>query len=146
MAQISSTHQSKALIFFFSIKQILSWIFENFVGNRQTKFHILKFRVCVKCKHTLNLDSWNSLFLFSTNFQKSDWKSFSCQNRKSELLIDGLIISGSLQSFDVRKWQNKLSQNRNLSALLNFTSLFGAHLKFMVLFLHGRKTTRSSYF
>ena len=59
-------------------------------------------------------------------FSKIRLKSFSCQNRKSELLIDGLIISGSLQSFDVRKRQNKfckLSQNWNLGTLLNFTSL-----------------------
>ena len=118
--QIWLTHQSKALIFYFGMKKILSPIFENFVGNRQTKFHILKFRVC---KHTLNLNSWNLVCLFPTNFQKSDSKSFSCQNRKSELSIDGLIISGSLQSFDVRKRQNKfckISQNCNLSALLNF--------------------------
>ena len=42
-------------------------------------------------------------------------------------MIDGFIISGSLQSFDVRKRQNKfckLTQNCNLSALLNFTSLY----------------------
>ena len=47
VAQIWSTHQSKALIFYFGINKILSWIFENFVKNRQTKFHVLKFRVCV---------------------------------------------------------------------------------------------------
>ena len=33
--------------FLFWHKKILSWILENFVENRQTKFHILKFRVCV---------------------------------------------------------------------------------------------------
>ena len=47
VVQIWSPHQSKALIFYFGIKKILSWIFEHFFGNRQTKFHILKFRVCV---------------------------------------------------------------------------------------------------
>ena len=81
--------------------------------------------MCV-CKHTLNLNLWNLVCLFSTNFQKLDEKSFSCQNRKSDLSIDGLITSVSLQSFDDRKRQNKfwkLSQNCNLSALLNFTSL-----------------------
>ena len=31
----------------FGMKKVLSPIFESFVGNRQTKFHILKFRVCV---------------------------------------------------------------------------------------------------
>ena len=45
--QIWLTHQSKALIFYFGMKKVLSPIFESFVGNRQTKFHILKFRVCV---------------------------------------------------------------------------------------------------
>ena len=33
--------------FLFWHEKMLSWIFENFVENRQTKFHILKFRVCV---------------------------------------------------------------------------------------------------
>ena len=47
VAQIWSSHQSKALIFYFGIKKFLSWIFENFVEKRPTKFHILKFRVCV---------------------------------------------------------------------------------------------------
>ena len=58
---------------------------------------------------------------------KNPIQMFSCHNRKWELLIDGLILSGSLQTFDVRKCQNKfckLSQNCNLSALLNFTSLY----------------------
>ena len=73
VAQIWSTHQSKALIFYFGIKKIVSWIFENFVENRQTKFHILKFRVC---KHTLNLNSWNVLCLFPTKFSKLKLKIF----------------------------------------------------------------------
>ena len=47
VAQIWYTHQSKAMIFYFGMKKILRPIFENFVGNRQIKFHILKFRVCV---------------------------------------------------------------------------------------------------
>ena len=33
--------------FLFWHEKIFSWIFENFVENRQTKFHILKFMVCV---------------------------------------------------------------------------------------------------
>ena len=68
------------------MKKILSPIFKNFVDNIQTKFHILKFRVCVQTK--------------------SDSKSFLCQNRKSELLIDGLFISITLLTLDVRKRQN----------------------------------------
>ena len=38
---------SKALILYFGITNVLSRIFENSVKNRQTKFHILKFRMCV---------------------------------------------------------------------------------------------------
>ena len=53
-------------------KKFLSWVFENFVENRQTKFHILKFRVC---KHTLNLNSWNVLCLFPTKFSKIQLKN-----------------------------------------------------------------------
>ena len=83
---IWSTHQSKALLFYFGIKKFLSLSFENFVENRQTQFHILKFRVC---KHTLNLNSWNVLCLFPTKFSKIQLKKFFvCQNRKSELSID----------------------------------------------------------
>ena len=51
MAQTWSTHQSTALIFYFGMKKISSWIFDNFVENRQTKFHEFKFSVCV-CLHT----------------------------------------------------------------------------------------------
>ena len=80
------------------------------------------------CKHTLNLNSWNSLCLFPTKFLQIWLKNFfTCQNRKSELSIDGLIISGSIQNFDGRKRQNKFcktSQNCNLSALLISTSLY----------------------
>ena len=46
VAQIWSTHQSKALIFYLAWKNV-ELNFENFVENRQPKFHILKFRVCV---------------------------------------------------------------------------------------------------
>ena len=41
------THQSKALIFYFDMRKKLISYFENFVGNRQTKFHEFKLRVCV---------------------------------------------------------------------------------------------------
>ena len=50
VAQIWSAHQSKALIFYFGMRKILSWNFENFVGNRQSGFHKFKFSVCL---HTL---------------------------------------------------------------------------------------------
>ena len=71
--QIWFTHQSTALIFYFGMKKVFSPIFEGFVGNRQTKFHILKFRVC---KHTLNLNSWNVRCLFPTKFSKIRLKIF----------------------------------------------------------------------
>ena len=80
--------------------------------------------------YKLNFKIWNFVCLFPTKFSKIGLKTFSqlsCQNRKSELSIDRLIISGSLQRFDVRKRKNKfckISQNCNLSALLNFTFLF----------------------
>ena len=123
---IWSTHQSKALIFYFGIKKILSWIFENFVGNRQTKFHILKFSGGVNT-HTLNLNSWNVLCLFLTKFSKIQLQIFSWQNRKSELSIDGLIISVPLLTFGVgkrEKFSVKWVKKCTLSALLNFASLF----------------------
>ena len=63
---------------------------------------------------------------FPQNFQKMHSKLFWCQNRKSELSIDGLIISESLWSFGGRKRQNKfkkITKNCNLSAILNFRFL-----------------------
>ena len=123
MNQIWLTHQSKALIFYFDMKNFFNLIFKNLWKTDKVNFNKFKFNVCL---HTLNFKIWNLVCLFSTNFQKSDSKIFWCQNRKSELSIDGLIICGSLQSFVVRKRQNKfcnISQNCNLSALLNFASL-----------------------
>ena len=78
--------------FLFWHKKNLNCFFENFVENRQTKFHILKFRVCVLC-------------LFPTKFWKIQLKMFLWQNRKSQLSIDGLIISVPLLTFGVRKRQ-----------------------------------------
>ena len=77
-------------------------------------------------KHTLNLNSWNVLCLFPTKFSKIWFQIFSCQNRKSELSIDGLIISVPLLTFGVRKRKNfvvKSVKKCTLRALLNFASL-----------------------
>ena len=109
--------------FLFWHENILSWVFEDFVENRQTKFHILKFRVC---KHTLNFNLWNVLCLFPTKSSKTQLKIFPCHNRKLELSIDGLIISVPLLTFGVQKRQNfvvKWVKKCTLSALLNFPSL-----------------------
>ena len=64
---------------------------------------------------------------FPQTFQKSHSKFFSCQNRKSELSIDGLIIYVSHLNFDVGKHKNifvKFLEKPTLNALLNFASLF----------------------
>ena len=64
---------------------------------------------------------------FPQNFQKPDSKFFLCQKRKSELLIDGLIISVQLLTFSVRKRQKffvKWVKKCTLSALLNFASKY----------------------
>ena len=63
----------------------------------------------------------------SHKFSKIVCKNFFMPKIKSKLSIDELIVCGSLQSFVVRKRKNKFcktSQNCNLSALLNFTSLY----------------------
>ena len=75
VAQIWSTHQSKALIFYFDMKKILSRIFKNFVGNRQTKFHVLKFRVCVSTHYIWT--RYIHFVNFPQNFQKIESKFFS---------------------------------------------------------------------
>jgi len=72
------------------------------------------------------LNSWNVLCLFPTKFSKTRLQIFSCQNRKSELSIDGLIISVPFLTFGVRKRQKffvKWVKKCTLSALLNFASL-----------------------
>ena len=79
--------------------------------HTHTKFQNMKF--CLSVPHKL--------------FKNRTQKVFHAKNRKSELSIDGLIISRSRQSFDVRKRQNKfckIIQNCNLSTLLNFISLY----------------------
>ena len=55
--------------------------------------------------HTLNFKIWNSVCLFSTKFSKTRLQIFSCQNKKSELSIDGLVISVPVLTFGVRKRQ-----------------------------------------
>ena len=75
--------------------------FENFVGNKKTKFCIVKFTVC---ENTLYVRIHDVHFVCCPqNFQKLDSKNFSCQNRKSELSIGGLIISGLLQKLRYKK-------------------------------------------
>ena len=68
--QIWLTHQSKAMIFYFGMKSFFNLIFENLWKTDKLNFIFWNLE-CV-CKHTLNLNLWNSLCLFSTNFQKSD--------------------------------------------------------------------------
>ena len=43
---ISPSIESSDFLFWHE-KKILSWIFENFVGNRQSTFHEFKFSVCL---------------------------------------------------------------------------------------------------
>ena len=72
------------------------------------------------------MNSWNVLCLFPTKFSKTRLQIFSCQNRKSELSIDGLIISVPFLTFGVRKRQKffvKWVKKCDLSALLNLDSL-----------------------
>ena len=72
------------------------------------------------------MNPWNSLCLFPTKFSKSEPNFFSCQNRKSELSNDMLIISGSIWKLNVRcaeKTFSKISKTYTLSAVLNFRSL-----------------------
>ena len=74
---------------------------------------------------------------FPQNFQKSNSKFFFCQNRKSELSIDGLIISVPLLTFGVRKRQKcfvKWVKKPDLSALLKFASL---NVHFLFLLVEG---------
>ena len=89
IAYIWLTHQSKALIFYFDMKKILSPIFENFLENRQSKFHVFKFNVCVNTHYIWTYEI--HFVCFPRNFQISDLKFLSCQNRKLELSIDGRV-------------------------------------------------------
>ena len=61
-------HQSKALIFYFDMRKKFISDFGNFVGNRQTKFHEFKHKVC---EHILNFNLWNSVCLFPIKFTNS---------------------------------------------------------------------------
>ena len=67
------THQSKSLIFYFGMKKFRSRVFEDFVENTQTKFHILKFRVCVNTKFELVKCA---LSVFDKIFKKPTQKFF----------------------------------------------------------------------
>ena len=122
--QVWLTHQSKALIFYFGMKNFFNLIFENLWKTDKMNFTSSNL-MCVYT-HSKFQNKKSSLSVSHKTFKNWTQKLFSCQNRKSELLIDGLIIPGSFEIFDVRKRQNKFckfSQNCNLSALLNFTSL-----------------------
>ena len=72
--------------FLFWHEKILSWVFEDFVKNRQTKFHILKFRVCVnthtkfelvKCtlsiSHTIFKNPTPNFFMPKEKIRAFDW-------------------------------------------------------------------------
>ena len=60
--------------------------------------------MCV-CTHPKFQNMKFKFVCFRQNFQKFISKFFLCQNRKSELSIDGLIISVPLLTFGVRKRQ-----------------------------------------
>ena len=123
VAQIWSTHQSKALIFYFGMKKFGVGFLKILWETDKVHFTSLNL-VCVythpkfqKMKFTLSVFA---------KFSKLKLKIFLCQNRKSELSIDGLIISVPLLTFSVRKRQKffvKWVKNCTLSALLNFASL-----------------------
>ena len=91
------------------------------MGNRQSTFHQFKFSVCLHTPKIFKI--WNLVCLFSTKFSKLQLKIFLCQNRKSELSIDGVIISVPLLTFGVRKWQKlfcKMSQKVHPERLFEF--------------------------
>ena len=88
--------------FLFWHEKIWSWVFEDFFENRQTKFHILKFRVCVNTKFELVKCA---LSVSHEIFKTPTLNFYYDKIEKSELSIDGLIISVQLLTFGVRKRQ-----------------------------------------
>ena len=118
-------HQIESSDCVFSQQKHFDSDFWKFYGNRQTEFENLKFKVCVNTHQIWTREMY--FVYFPQNFQKSESKFFSCQNTKSELSIDGLIIYVSFSNFNVGEPQNifvKILENPTLSALLNFVSLY----------------------
>ena len=102
---INPSIESSNFLLWHEEKKLIS-DFENFVGNRQIEFHEFKVRAC---KHILNFILWNSVCLFPIKVTKSEINFFfSCQSRKLELSIDGLIIYESLRDVTVGKRQKNV--------------------------------------
>ena len=106
MAQIWSTHQSKALIFYFGMKKIgvgfLKILWET------DKVHFMSSNLVYVYTYSTHPKFQNmkfSLSVFDKIFKNLTQKFFWCQNRKSELSIDGLVISVPLFTFGVKKRQ-----------------------------------------
>ena len=71
--QIWLTHQSKALIFYFGMKNFLSMIFENLWETDKVNFTSSNL-MCVYT-HTLNFKIWNLVCLLPTKFSKIQLKN-----------------------------------------------------------------------
>ena len=104
VAQIWSTHQSKALIFYFGIKKFgvgfLKILWET------DKVHFTSSNLVCVYTHPKFQNMKFSLSVFDKIF-KNPTQIFLWENRKSELLIDGLIISVPLLTFQV--WESSKS-------------------------------------
>ena len=77
---------------FWRVKKFFRLIFENLWKTEKVNFTISNLMCVYTHSKFQNMKFSNILKIF-----------FTCQNRKSELSIDGLIISGLLQSFTLRK-------------------------------------------
>ena len=96
---------------FWHEKTFFNLIFENLWKTDKVNFTSSNL-MCVYT-HSKFQNMKFSLSVSHQIFKNQIKKVFSCQNRKLELSIDGLIISGPLHSFDVRKRQKffcKMSQ------------------------------------
>ena len=104
-------HQSKALIFYSGVKKFGADFLKSLWEADKVYFTSSNL-MCVYT-HLKFQNMKFSLSVFDKKFQKSNSKCFLCQNRKSELSIDGLIISVPLLTFGVRKVEKvfcKMSQ------------------------------------
>ena len=102
VAQIWSDHRSTYLIFYFGLKKFgvgfLKILWET------DKLHFTSSNwVCVYKPNEFQNMKFSLYMCFRQNFQKSKSQFFLCQNRKSELSIDGLIIFVPLLTFGLRK-------------------------------------------